>query len=139
MARRMLAIESIRARFEGKPYKIGQSDCAKLVRALLVKMGHKKLPKPGPYKNAIGAKRELTKLGFKSLEAMMDTLLPRIAPAMMLPGDIALVPADTDDAAGDETMIVSLGGGKFWGWHPDHFALAHLVPDASMIKAAWRS
>ncbi|MES2902833.1 MAG: hypothetical protein V4696_01485 [Pseudomonadota bacterium] len=139
MARRMRAIESVRARFENKPYRIGQSDCAKLVRALLVAMGHKRLPKPKPYKNAIGAKRELKRLGFDSLEAMMDTLLPRIAPAMMLPGDIALIPADPDDAAGDETMIVSLGGAKFWGWHPDHVALVHLVPPASLIKAAWRA
>jgi hypothetical protein len=139
MARRMRAIESIRARFEGQPYKIGQSDCAKLVRALLVAMGHRGLPKPKPYKNAIGAKRELTRLGFASLEAMMDTLLDRIAPAAMLAGDIALSFADPDDAAGDETLFVHLGSNKFWGWHPDHFALVQLAPEAIHIKAAWRA
>lgn len=138
MARRMRAIESIRARFEAQPYKIGQSDCAKLVRALLVQMGHKRLPKPKPYKNAIGAKRELTRLGFDSLEAMMDTLLPRIAPAMMLPGDIGLIEADPDDAAGDETLVVSLGS-KYWGWHPDQLALAVLMIEPQNIKAAWRA
>lgn len=138
MARRMRAIESVRARFERQPYKIGQSDCAKLVRALLVAMGHRKLPKPKPYKNAIGAKRELTRLGFDSLEAMMDALLPRITPAMMLPGDIGLIEADPDDAAGEETLVVSLGA-KFWGWHPDQVELAVLVIDPDNIKAAWRA
>ncbi len=138
MTRRMRAIESVRSRFEGKPYKIGQSDCTKLVRALLVSMGHTKLPKPKPYKNAIGAKRELTRLGFASLEQMMDTLLERITPAAMLVGDIGLIPADPDDAAGDETLVVSLGN-KYWGWHPDQLALAVLVIDPDNIKAAWRA
>ncbi len=138
MARRMRAIESVRARFEGKPYKIGRSDCAKLVRALLVAMGHRNLPKPKPYKNAIGAKRELTRLGFDSLEQMMDTLLERITPAMMLIGDIGLIDADPEDAAGDETLVVSLGN-KYWGWHPDQFELAVMVIDPANIKAAWRA
>lgn len=139
MARRMRAIESVRARFERKGYKIGTSDCAKLVRALLVAMGHSKLPKPKPYSTALGAKRELTRLGFESLEAMMDRLLPRIAPAMMLAGDVALIEADADDAAGDETMVVALGGDKFWGWHPDQAALAVIIIDLTKIKAAWRA
>lgn len=138
MVRRMRAIESVRARFEHKPYKIGVSDCAKLVRALLTSMGHSKLPKPKPYKNALGAKRELTRLGFANLEAMMDTLLKRIAPAAMLIGDVALIEADPEDAAGEETLIVSLGN-KYWGWHPDQFELAVLVIDPTNIKAAWRS
>lgn len=138
MPRRMRAIESVRARFEGKSYKIGRSDCAKLVRALLVAMGHTKLPKPKPYKTALGAKRELTRLGFDSLEQMMDTLLERISPAAMLVGDIGLIPADPDDAAGDETLVVSLGN-KYWGWHPDQFELAVLVIDPDNIKAAWRA
>lgn len=138
MARRLRAIESVRARFEGKPYKIGRSDCVKLVRSLLVAMGHKGLPKPKPYKNAIGAKRELTRLGFGSLAVMMDSLLPRIAPAAMLVGDVGLIPADPDDAAGDETLVVSLGN-KYWGWHPDQFELAVLVIDPANIRAAWRA
>ncbi len=68
----------------------------------------------------------------------MDTLLERIPPAAMLPGDIALIEADPDDAAGDETMIVSLGQ-KYWGWHPDALTLAVLVVDPINIKAAWRA
>lgn len=138
MARRIRAIENVRARYEGQPYIIGRSDCATLVRTLLVAMGHKKLPKPKPYKTALGAKRELTRLGFESLEAMMDTLLPRIAPAMMRVGDIALVEADPDDAAGDETLVVSLGN-KFWGWHPDQMDLAVLMIEPVNLKAAWRA
>lgn len=138
MARRLRAIESLRARFEGQPYKIGRSDCAKMVRALLVQMGHTGLPKPKPYKNAIGAKRELTRLGFASLAAMMDSRLERIAPAAMLIGDIGLVPADPNGAAGDETLVVSLGN-KYWGWHLDHFELVVLVIDPANITAAWRA
>ena len=139
MAKRMRALESLRAKFEGKPYQPGINDCAKLVRPLLVKMGHIKVPKPRPYKNAIGAKRELTRLGFKSLEEMMDSLLPRITPASMLPGDIGLVQADPDGELGDETMVVALGSDKFWGWHPDQVELAVLVIQPDDIKAAWRT
>lgn len=139
MTRRMRAIESVRARFEGQPYRIGRTDCATLVRALLVQMGHKGLPKPRPYKNAIGARRELTRLGFASLEGMLDSLLPRIAPAAMLPGDVALSFADPDDAAGDDTLFIYLGSNKYCGWHPDHFALVQMAPQSFHIRAAYRA
>ena len=139
MTRRVRAIESVRARFERKPYRIGTNDCARLVRALLVAMGHSNLPKPKPYKTALGARRELSRLGFDTLAAMIDSRLERIAPAMMLAGDVGLIEADQDDAAGDETLVVALGADKFWGWHPDQVGLAVMVIDLGNVKAAWRA
>lgn len=134
MQRRMDALEAVRDRFEGKPFRLGTNDCAQLVRRMLREMGHPALPRPKPYTTELGARRELKRLGFDSLEALMDSLLPRIAPAAMLAGDIGLVDAEP---AGGETLVVSLGH-KFWGWNHDHDAMAPLEPLGDVIKAAWR-
>ncbi len=80
----------------------------------------------------------MKRLGFESLEAMMDALLTRIAPASMLPADIGLVEADPEDQEVVETLVVSLGH-KLWGWHPDQEELAIIEPNVGVIKVAWRA
>lgn len=138
MQRRMDALEAVRERFEGKPFRLGTNDCGQMVRRLLREMGHPSLPNPKRYSTPLGARRELKRLGFDSLEAMMDALLPRIAPAAMLAGDVGLVAGEPE--SGGETLVVSLGR-KFWGWNPDgeRDVMSVQEPQGDVISIAWRT
>lgn len=140
LIRRQRAIERIRAKFEGKPFAFGQNDCMKLVRQHLVQMGHRGLPVAPRYSTAVGARLALRGLGVGSLSELMDMLLLPIAPAMMLPGDIGLVAAETGDQDDNfgETLVISLGN-KVWGWHPDAPGLTVLVLAPGAITKAWRA
>lgn len=140
LIKRNRALEKTRARFEGKPFVFGQTDCLKLVRYHLVHMGHRGLPVPPKYSTALGARKALKAQGADSLEQLLDQHLEEIAPAMMLPGDICLVPAeagDGDDGFG-ETLAISLGQ-KIWGWHADAAGLEVLVIPPEAISKAWRA
>lgn len=141
LIKRSRAMEKTRARFEKKPFEFGKTDCLKLVRYHLVHMGHRNLPVPPNYSTALGARKALKAQGAENLEQLLDKFLEPIAPAMMLPGDICLLPAETGD--GDygfgETIAISLGQ-KIWGWHPDAQGLGVLaIIDQSAIMKAWRA
>nr|WP_232307502.1 hypothetical protein [Sphingobium chungbukense] len=68
------------------------------------------------------------------MTALLDSLLPRIAPAEMLVGDIAILPGDE----GMEGIVISAGG-KLIGYNEDApdgvKPLMALVP----LPAAWRA
>lgn len=110
--RRHRALEKTQAKYAGKPFAWGRNDCVRMARAHLVAMGHRKIPKIPPYSSGIGAKRALKAAGAESIEGLLDGLLPRIAPAMMRIGDIAVM-------QGDELFdaITICAGRKFIGWH----------------------
>jgi hypothetical protein len=101
-----------KAKYDGKPLDWKAADCARMARSHLVAMGHRKLPKIPRYSSAAGAKRALKSLGFDSLEALFDSLLPRIAPAEMRQGDIAIMRGDKHFDA----VTICLGL-SFYGWH----------------------
>lgn len=138
LIRRQEAIERTLEKFGDKPLVFGETDCAQIIRFHLKAMGHKRLPLAS-YKGAAGAAAVLRKAGVRSLEELFDKLLERIAPAFMLPGDVALIEAE-DDAfgVGGGAMILFLGG-KWWGWHPDSDKPEVLIIDPANIKAAWRA
>lgn len=140
MVRRQQALEKTMTRFAGKTQKLGTADCIQLVRAHLRNMGHRKIPATGQYGTPAGAVRALKKTGFDTFEALFDSLLPRIAPAAMLAGDIALVEAAPDETAiGGGTMVISVGR-KFIGWHPSQPELAVIEPTVEQpFIAAWRA
>lgn len=140
LIKRNRALEKTRARFEGKPFVFGQTDCLNLVRFLLVHMGRRGLPVPPRYSSALGARKALKAQGVDTLAELLDKHLEPIAPAEMLPGDICQVAAeagDDDDGFG-ETLAVSLGQ-KVWGWHPDAAGMDVLIVDPSAIIRAWRA
>jgi len=140
LIRRNRALTATMAEFAGKALVLGQSDCALLVRFHLARMGHRSLPEPGPYSTPAGVKKVLKGWGFKDLEQLFDSLLPRIAPAYMLPGDIGLVKPEPDAPAWQVGTVVISVGRKFIGWHPDAPILAVCEPlvDEPFI-AAWRA
>jgi hypothetical protein len=131
LVRRNDALAKTLAKYRGRKFEWGVNDCAKMLRSHLVNMGHRKLPKIGHYRSAVGAKRALKDVGFDTLEQLLDSLLPRIAPAAMLAGDVALM--EGDEVLGAVTICV---GPKVMGWHQDSEVPVNIVP--LQIKAAWR-
>ena len=88
--------------FLGKPFQWGKYDCARLGAFALKQLGYKpNLSRGGYYRNALGAQRALTRLGFADLaEALDDLGLPRITPAAALPGDIVGIRHPDQDGVG---------------------------------------
>lgn len=131
LIKRTAALTKTLAKYQGKKLDWGKVDCLKMLRSHLVAMGHRGLPKIPPYKDAQGALRALVEAG-GSLEAILDRIMPRIAPAAMLPGDVALMQGDQ----GMDAIVVSVGR-KVIGWHADADEMVVIVP--FQIKAAWRA
>jgi hypothetical protein len=140
LVRRERALAATMQHFAGKAFDLGDADCVQLVHFHLKKMGHKGLPDPGGYATQVGVAKKLKSLGVKNLEELFDTLLPRIAPAFMLPGDIALVKAEKGAPAWQAGTVVISVGRKFLGWHPDADILAIIFPNIEApFVAAWRA
>jgi hypothetical protein len=152
LIRRQDAIDATMAKFGTHRLELAPNghDCAKLARFHLKQMGHKKLPATGSYTNALGARRALAaaieKLTGKkprkpTFEQLFDALLPRITPAMMLPGDLALVEEDPEQGVGLGGALVICVGRKWLSFHPDadwRLAVCEPVIDKPFI-AAWRA
>lgn len=130
MLRRQSALEKTVAKYRGRSLDFKTADCVRMARFHLLQMGHRPPALPR-YGSAIGAARALKSAG--GLVAVFDSVLPRIAPAMMLDGDIAVVAGD----GGDATMIRV--GYKFIGWHQDHDVAVNMMVDLGDITAAWRA
>jgi hypothetical protein len=145
LIRRQRALEKTRDRFAGRVIDLGVTDCIILGRKHLVHMGHKHIPAPGKYRTPKEAADRLKaickKVGAKKvgLEPLFDALLPRIAPAEMLPGDIGLVEQEDGSLGVSFGSIVVSVGTKFWGWHPDDERFALIEPHGMPFKAAWRA
>lgn len=105
--------------------------CLHLCRFHLRKMGHRPPPLPR-IRSAIGARRALDANGWADVGEMMDSLLPRIAPAQMLLGDIAMLKSEDGFGA----LVVSLGA-KVMGWHDDAPGLTAL--EVLEFAGAWRA
>jgi hypothetical protein len=139
LVRRERALAATMNQFAGKAFDLGASDCVQLVHYHLKQMGHKGLPDPSGYSSPVGVGKKLKTLGFANLEELFDSLLPRIAPAFMLPGDIALVKSEKGAPAWRSGTVVISVGRKFLGWHPDADLLAIIAPDIEApFVAAWR-
>jgi hypothetical protein len=132
----------------GRKFKLGKTDCIQMLRSHLVAMGHKGLPKLPKYSSPAGAEAALSdalkKLGKPedgNLEDLLDALLPRISPASMLPGDVGIVESEPHAPAWRAgSVVISVGGRKFLGWHPDSPVLAVIDPYSdSPFKGAWRA
>jgi hypothetical protein len=66
---------------------------------------------------------------------LMDSLLPRIAPAEMRLGDLAAVPGEEGWL---DALLVNVAPRKFAGWHPDAHLMAVLDIELGNVTAAWR-
>ena len=96
---RVQAAELAHRCFYEQPFEWGRNDCAYLISTVLTALGQDNPLKAfRRYSTEAGAKRALLKLGFESVEDVLDQSLKleRIAPAMTLPGDIVGIPGEGD-------------------------------------------
>jgi hypothetical protein len=133
---RQCAAQATINRFQGKPLQLGKNDCARMAVFCLRQLGVKfSLLKIGPYKTEIGAAKVLRDLGFASITEAVDALgLPRIAPAMCLPGDIMTLKAVGSD---DVALAVAVGNGRALGFWETAGVCAVFQPVE--YGTAWRS
>jgi len=102
-----------------------------LAATQLRNLGHRPPPIP-QFRSPLGAKRALLKEGFGTITDLLDALLPPIAPASALVGDLATLEGDDGFDA-----IVVYAGGKWLGWHPDDPSGVKPLT-VLKIKGAWR-
>lgn len=133
MLRRRDATETTLEKFRGKPFDWNEGlTCVHLARFHLRQMGHKPPPLPR-VKSLIAAKRALAKNGWENVADMLYAFLPRIPPARMLLGDLAVLESDE---GGIGSIAISLGG-KIMGWHED--AAEMVVMQPLELAGAWRA
>lgn len=111
-----------------------QATCLHMFRFHGRAMGHR-FPRIPPIRSELRAMKELKARGHDSVTALVDTLLPRIAPAEMLLGDVAVLPGDDSPF---DAVLINVAPRKFAGWHPDSFLMAVMDIDLVDITAAWR-
>ncbi|SFS42172.1 DUF6950 family protein [Brevundimonas viscosa] len=136
MIRRVEAVQATIDRFRDKPLKLGTDDCVRMAAFALRKQGVRaSLLKAGSYSSEAGARRVMKRLGYETLAEAVDALgLPRIAPAMALPGDILTLPAaDGSDLA----LAVAVGNGRVLGFWEAAGVCTVFQP--LRYDAAWRS
>lgn len=105
LERRVAATQATFARFNGQPFVLGTTDCARLVAFHLKQMGFKpSLLKGGAYSTPVGARRALTRMGVSSLSEIMDRHFVRIGQAEARVGDVSCVRGADD--MGDAMQVV---------------------------------
>lgn len=129
LERRRVALEATLAKYRGRKLDFCRADCARMIRFHLLQMGHKPPPLPR-YRSAVGAVRAMKETG--GISAVLDSFLPRIPYARMLPGDVAIL----EGTDGMEAATICLGH-KLWGWHQHSEEPVNMV--FSEIAAAWRT
>jgi hypothetical protein len=137
LIRRKLATEKTMAKFRARAFdwKKGAT-CVHLARFHLLAMGHRPEPLPR-IRGPIGAARALKERGWADVAAMLDAQLglTRIAPAQMLLGDLAVLPADE----GFDAVVINVGRHKLLGWHQDWpQGLTEMEASLDAVIGCWR-
>lgn len=118
LLRRKVATEKTMRKYRARAFDWrNRSTCIHLARFQMRQMGHRP-PAIPDIRSPISARSALKATGYEDLAALLDSLLPRIAPASMLLGDLAVVAGDPEDAGGFDSIVVCAGD-KLMGWHPD--------------------
>lgn len=134
MIRRKEATEATLARYRGKAFDWSKGiTCVHLARCQLRKMGHKP-PSMPRFRSAFAARQAMTERGWNTVAEMLDSMLPRIAPARMLLGDLAV--AASEDGMG--SIMICAGPHKLMGWREDAEELIMLDVTLDQLEAAWR-
>lgn len=131
---RRQATEATLARYRNKPFDWATGvTCVHMARFQLRNMGHRP-PSLPRFRGALGAKKAMKERGWPSVSAMLDSMLPRIPPAAMLLGDLAVVEGD----AGMDSIMVCAGPQRLFGWREDAEGLVVLSVQMSEVSGAWR-
>lgn len=136
LAARVAATEKVVARFRNRPFGWDtRRTCIHLARAQARALGHRPPPIPD-FRSPRGAKTALRAQGHETLEQLLDSLFPRIAPLAAWVGDLVIM------AGGEEFDGIGIvAGGKILGYHEDHLdeGLVPVVPvGPNPYVGAWR-
>lgn len=133
LVERVAATEAVIARYRAKPFDWAtRATCIHLARAQARAMGHKP-PSIPDFRSPLGARTALRSTGHETLEALLDSLFVRIAPAAMLVGDLALLEGEPPFDA----IVINAGGAAF-GWHEETPGRGIMPVKVERFKAAWR-
>ncbi|MFC3442794.1 DUF6950 family protein [Sphingobium rhizovicinum] len=133
LVRRAEATRLTLAKYRSRPFSwADRATCIHLARHHLRNMGHKP-PSIPDFRSALGAQKALLRQGHDDLHDLLDSLLPRIAPAQMLVGDLALIDGD-----GPFDSICVSAGGKLLGWHEDDASGIKPLLALTVPLGAWR-
>ena len=132
---RAAAVQRSLDKFAGRAFDWQDTTCLHLARDVLVELGHNP-PVIPPLHSAAGAARALKRAGFASVADIFDSLfLPDVIPAMMVVGDIALLPGEEGFDA-----VVICSGAALIGWHGSDLSRPYEVQQAlGAVTRAWRT
>jgi len=135
LERRRVATEKTLKRYRKKVFDWSRGiTCVHLARFHLRAMGHRPETLPR-IRSALAAKRALKARGWESVEQMLDSMLPRIAPAQMMLGDLTVLPSED----GLSAIFVCAGPQKAFGWAEEQPELAVVdVQNLDGLRGAWR-
>ena len=135
LERRRAATDKTRKRYGGRQFDWSKGvTCVHLARTHLRNMGHRPPTLPR-FRSALGARKALAARNWDGVGDMLDSLLPRIAPARMKMGDLALGPGD----GGLDAIYVCAGPLKLFGWTTTSPYLAVIdINNLDGLKGAWR-
>jgi len=86
-------------------------------------------------RSTLAARRLMDRRGWADAGEWIDSIgLERIAPAMMLPGDLASLPSE--DGLG--SIVIACGHHKVIGWREDQPGLVVVDVPLSALEKAWR-
>lgn len=117
----------------GVNFDWSSASCLHMAHSHLSEMGHV-LPDIPPFDTALGAAKAMKERGWESVADMLDEFLPRIAPASMLLGDLALIKG----AGGLDAIFICAGPLKVFGWRDDAPDLVLLDVSFGELEGAWR-
>jgi hypothetical protein len=134
MERRVAAAQKTLDRYKDRPFSFEKGcDCGKLTAFHLRQMGRPiPIAKAGSYKSLLGAQRALRRLGFNSLEELMDAHFERVPPAAAWVGDVIAMRGQE----GPGSLTVAVGNGRVLGFHEDYVGAVVMQPAETL--AAWR-
>lgn len=133
--RRFDAASATLAKYRGKPFDWAKGlTCLHMVRSHLVKLGYRPETLPR-IKSAVAARRALDARGWATTADMIDAQgFQRIAPAMMVQGDIAY--RSSEDGFGG--LLVCVGPLKMMGWFENAPDFVVMDMQFDQLEAAWR-
>lgn len=131
--RRHAATMATVAKFQGRAFKLGTVDCARMVHFHAKKLGWKvSVAKAGSYRSIVTAKAALNRLGYQSLSEAMDGAgIARIAPASATLGDVVEIQGNHPLG----TLGICVGNGRIICFHEDHPGTVIFQPVLPL--AAW--
>lgn len=136
LLRRQKALAATIAKVKGKALDWGKGmTCVHMARFHLRQMGHRPESLPR-IRSFIAARRALKSRGWGNVTDMLNAQpgLTPIAPAMMLPADLAVL--ESEDGIG--AIFICAGPHKLIGWREDVPGAVVLDLSFDQISGAWR-